>query len=102
MLCFTQVDNLNQIRVVMGAGNPRAAQYDHLSPEQLNSKKIDILGKQVWRVIPYGMRYWKRAVTGILANGFARFADLLPFVFIGFAVDYYACLLYTSDAADDP
>lgn len=90
MLCFTQVDNLKQIRAVMGAGNPRAAQYDHLSPEQLNSKKIDILGKQVWRVIPYGMQYWKRAVTGILANGFARFADLLPFVFIGFAVDYYA------------
>ena len=74
----------------MGAGNPRAAQYDHLSPEELNASKVDILGKQIWRVIPYGMNYKKRALTGILANGMARFADLLPFVFIGFAVDYYA------------
>ncbi len=74
----------------MGAGNPRAAQYDHLSPEELNTAKVEILGKQIWRVVPYGMQYKKRALTGILANGMARFADLLPFVFIGFAVDYYA------------
>ncbi len=74
----------------MGAGNPRAAQHQHLSPEQLNSEKIDILGKQIWRVIPYGMKYKQRAIVGILANGLARFADLLPFVFIGFAVDYYS------------
>ena len=74
----------------MGAGNPRSAQYDHLSPEELNSAKVEILGKQIWRVIPYGLQYKKRALTGILANGMARFSDLLPFVFIGFAVDYYA------------
>ena len=74
----------------MGAGNPRSAQYDHLSPEELNSSKVEILGKQIWRVVPYGLQYKKRALTGILANGMARFADLLPFVFIGFAVDYYA------------
>jgi len=74
----------------MGAGNPRAAQHQHLSPEQLNSEKVDILGKQIWRVIPYGMKYKQRALVGILANGMARFADLLPFVFIGFAVDYYS------------
>ena len=74
----------------MGAGNPRSAQYDHLSPEELNSAKVEILGKQIWRVVPYGLQYKKRALTGILANGMARFADLLPFVFIGFAVDYYA------------
>jgi len=74
----------------MGAGNPRAAQYDHLSPEELNTDKVEILGKQIWRVVPYGLKYKRRALTGILANGMARFADLLPFVFIGFAVDYYA------------
>jgi len=74
----------------MGAGNPRSAQHQHLSPEQLNSEKVDILGKQIWRVIPYGMKYKQRALVGILANGMARFADLLPFVFIGFAVDYYS------------
>ena len=55
----------------MGAGNPRAAQYDHLSPEELNASKGDIMGKQIWRVIPYGMNYKKRALTGILANGMA-------------------------------
>ncbi len=74
----------------MGAGNPRSAQYQHLSPEQLNSEKVEILGKQIWRVIPYGMKYKQRALVGILANGMARFADLLPFVFIGFAVDFYS------------
>lgn len=74
----------------MGAGHARAAQYDHLPPEDLNDSKTDVLGKQIWRVIPYGMKYKKRALIGILANGMARFADLLPFVFIGFAVDYYS------------
>ena len=74
----------------MGAGNKRAAQYDHLTPEELNTEKVDILGKQIWRVVPYGMKYKRRAIAGILANGAARFADLLPFVFIGFAVDYYS------------
>ena len=71
----------------MGAGHKRAKQYDHLTPEDLNESKVEVLGKQIWRVIPYGFRYKKRALTGILANGMARFADLLPFVFIGFAVD---------------
>tara|TARA_B100000212_G_scaffold173164_1_gene130248 strand:+ start:7473 stop:9338 length:1866 start_codon:yes stop_codon:yes gene_type:complete len=74
----------------MGAGNPRSIQYDHLAPEELNENKVDVLGKQIWRIVPYGLQYKKRAITGILANGMARFADLLPFVFIGFAVDYYA------------
>jgi len=74
----------------MGGGNTRATQYEHLSPEELNSEKVDILGKQIWRVIPYGMKYKNRAIVGIIANGLARFADLLPFVFIGFAVDYYS------------
>tara|TARA_B100000212_G_scaffold342585_1_gene330895 strand:+ start:1544 stop:3415 length:1872 start_codon:yes stop_codon:yes gene_type:complete len=73
----------------MGAGNPRSAQYDHLSPDQLNQSKSGILGRQIWRVVPYGLRYKKRALTGIAANGMARFSDLLPFVFIGFAVDFY-------------
>ena len=74
----------------MGAGNPRSIQYDHLSPEELNDSKVDVLGKQIWRLIPYGLQYKRRALIGILSNGMARFADLLPFVFIGFAVDYYA------------
>jgi len=86
----TQVHNPSARRPNMGAGHARATQYNHLSPEDLNDSKIEVLGKQIWRVIPYGMRYKTRALIGILANGLARFADLLPFVFIGFAVDYYS------------
>ena len=74
----------------MGAGHARATQYDHLTPEDLNDQKVEILGKQIWRVIPYASSYKKRALTGVVANGIARFADLLPFVFIGFAVDFYS------------
>ena len=74
----------------MGAGNPRSTQYDHLLPEELNDSKVDVLGNQIWRVVPYGLQYKKRALIGVISNGLARFADLLPFVFIGFAVDYYA------------
>lgn len=74
----------------MGAGHARSTQYQHLPPEELNEDKTEVLGKQIWRVIPYGLNYKKRALVGVLANGMARFADLLPFVFIGFAVDYYS------------
>ena len=74
----------------MAAGHARSTQYQHLPPEELNDSKTEVLGKQIWRVIPYGLSYKKRALTGVLANGMARFADLLPFVFIGFAVDYYS------------
>ncbi|MGY8754452.1 MAG: ABC transporter ATP-binding protein [Candidatus Poseidoniales archaeon] len=74
----------------MGAGHVRAAQYDHLPVEDLNSDKTEILGKQIWRILPYARNYKQRAFVGILSNGLARFADLLPFVFIGFAVDFYS------------
>ena len=87
---ITQVDSMNLRPRYMGAGHTRAKQYEHLTPEDLNSQKTDVLGKQIWRVIPYALSYKKRALTGIAANGVARFADLLPFVFIGFAVDFYS------------
>ena len=74
----------------MGAGHVRAAQYDHLSVEDLNSDKAEILGSQIWRILPYAGNYKQRAFIGIVSNGLARFADLLPFVFIGFAVDFYS------------
>lgn len=73
----------------MGAGNPRSAQYDHLSPDELNAH-VSVLGSQIWRVLPYATQYKLRAILGILSNVMARFSDLLPFVFIGFAVDYYS------------
>ena len=73
----------------MGAGNPRARQYDHLDPEQLNPE-VQILGRQIWRVVNYAKPYWQRATAGIASNAMARMADLIPFVAIGWAVDYFA------------
>ena len=61
---------------------------DHLSPEELN-EGTQVLGKQIWRVVPYAKRYPKRVLVGITSNAFARFFDLIPFVAIGFAVDFF-------------
>ena len=61
-----------------------------ISTSGTEDEGTQILGRRIWRVIPYIKPYWVRAVTGILSNGMARFSDLLPFVFIGFAVDYYS------------
>ena len=61
-----------------------------ISTSGTEDEGTQILGRRIWRVIPYIKPYWLRAVTGILSNGMARFSDLLPFVFIGFAVDYYS------------
>jgi len=59
-----------------------------LAPEEINADK-QVLGRQLWRMVPYIRPYKKRAITGIASNALARAADLLPFVAIGFAVDYY-------------
>ncbi len=48
-----------------------------------------VLGRQIWRVVPYATRYPGRLVTGFLSNACARASDLLPFVAIGWAVDFY-------------
>ncbi len=59
-----------------------------LSAEEINADR-QVLGRQLWRMVPYIRPYKMRAITGIAANAIARAADLLPFVAIGFAVDYY-------------
>ena len=95
-----------------------------------NSDQTDdrqIVGRKIWRIFPYVKKYWKSAVGGIAANAGARAFDLIPFIAIGMAADYYqsgtftsqrverimtsdlipslgpieSCLLYTSDAADE-
>ncbi|MDP6906049.1 MAG: ABC transporter ATP-binding protein [Candidatus Thalassarchaeaceae archaeon] len=48
-----------------------------------------ILGRKIWRIVPYIRPYRKRALVGISSNMLARVFDLIPFIFIGFAVDYY-------------
>ena len=37
----------------------------------------------------YVKNYWRRATLGISTNAFARAFDLIPFVAMGLAVDYY-------------
>ena len=59
-----------------------------MSPEDIN-ESAGVLGKQIWRIVPYAKKYPKRVLTGIFANAAARFFDLMPFVAIGLAVDYF-------------
>ena len=51
--------------------------------------ETQIVGRQIWRIIPYVTRYWQRAVGGVFANIGARAFDLIPFIAIGMAADYY-------------
>ena len=48
-----------------------------------------IVGRQIWRILPYVTRYWERAIGGLLANIGARIFDLVPLIAIGMAADYY-------------
>ncbi|RZP11912.1 MAG: hypothetical protein EVA35_00285, partial [Candidatus Poseidoniales archaeon] len=48
-----------------------------------------IVGRRIWRIVPYVKRYWKRAIGGVAANAAARAFDLIPFIAIGMAADYY-------------
>ena len=48
-----------------------------------------IVGRQIWRILPYLTRYWERAIGGLLANIGARIFDLVPLIAIGMAADYY-------------
>lgn len=65
-----------------------------MSPEDLN-EGAQVLGRQIWRVVPYAKKYPKRVATGIFANAAARFFDLMPFVAIGLAVDYFTTDILT-------
>ena len=72
----------------MARGRSHGPKSDVMAPEDIN-EDTQILGKQIWRVVPYAKKYPKRVMTGIFANAAARFFDLMPFVAIGFAVDYF-------------
>jgi ATP-binding cassette subfamily B protein len=69
-------------------GSRSGKKQDHLKPEEINEDK-QIIGRQIWRVVPYAKKYPKRAIVGIAANAMARFFDLIPFVAIGLAVDFF-------------
>lgn len=59
-----------------------------IDPSKINDQ-IGETSKQVYRVIPYATAYPGRLWTGFLANAAARASDLVPFVAIGWAVDYF-------------
>ena len=46
-----------------------------------------VVGRQLWRVIPLVKPYWRRFTLGVAMNTGARAFDLLPFVAIGLFVD---------------
>ncbi|MBT4060284.1 MAG: ABC transporter ATP-binding protein [Euryarchaeota archaeon] len=46
-----------------------------------------VLGRQLWRILPYVKSYRKRFTLGILSNALARAFDLLPFVAMGLLTD---------------
>ena len=62
---------------------------DILSNDDESEDEKQVFGKKIWRIIPYVKTYWRRASLGIGTNGFARAFDLIPFVAMGLAVDYY-------------
>ena len=60
------------------------------STEEGDEDDLQILGRSIWRIFPYVSPYRHRATFGFLSCMFARVFDLVPFIFIGFAVDYYS------------
>ena len=80
----------------MTRAHASAANADMMSPDDVD-EGAEVLGKQIWRVVPYAKKYPKRVLTGVFANAAARFFDLMPFVAIGLAVDYF-----TTDVLSGP
>ena len=59
------------------------------------SDEKQVVGRKIWRIVPYIKCYWRRAMGGIAANAVARAFDLIPFIAIGMAADYYQNKVYT-------
>tara|TARA_B100000575_G_scaffold233205_1_gene194571 strand:- start:855 stop:2708 length:1854 start_codon:yes stop_codon:yes gene_type:complete len=72
----------------MTDGEPALSTTDKMSPDS-TGEGAGVLGNQIWRIVPYAKSYPKRVFAGVFANAAARFFDLMPFVAIGLAVDYF-------------
>ena len=59
-----------------------------------------VVGRKIWRIVPYVKRYWRRAVGGVAANAAARAFDLIPFIAIGMAADYYRDKTFTNSTIE--
>ena len=46
---------------------------DAMEPSDIN-EKTQIVGRQIWRVVPYAKRYPGRVLSGIFGNAMARFS----------------------------
>ena len=64
------------------------------------SDEKQLVGRKIWRILPYVKRYWRRALGGIAANGAARAFDLIPFIAIGMAADYYRDETFTDSRVE--
>ena len=62
----------------------------HRADGTADQKEGQVLGRQLWRIVPMVKPYWRRVTLGVLGNGFARAADLIPFIIIGMFVDLLA------------
>ncbi len=65
---------------------------DSMNISKDNSDSLDekqIIGRKIWRIVPYIKKYWKMALGGVFSNMIARAFDLIPFIAIGMAADYY-------------
>ena len=72
----------------MTRGMSRSSKVDPMSPSSIN-EKTQIVGRQIWRVVPYAKRYPRRVLAGFFSNAMARMFDLMPFVAIGYSIDYF-------------
>lgn len=69
-----------------------------ISKDQTDSDdKKQVVGRKIWRIVPYLGKYWKRVFGGIFTNGIARAFDLIPFIAIGMAADYYRDGTFTNN-----
>ena len=72
----------------MTRGKSRSSMTDPMSPSSIN-EKTQVVGRQIWRVVPYAKRYPRRVLAGFFSNAMARIFDLMPFVAIGYSIDYF-------------
>ena len=80
----------------MTRGMSRSSKVDPMSPSSIN-EKTQVVGRQIWRVVPYAKRYPRRVLAGFFSNAMARMFDLMPFVAIGYSIDYF-----TNDTMSGP
>ena len=70
----------------MTGGGHGTGNIDPMAPSH---DKKQIVGRQIWRVVPYAKKYPGRVFSGIFSNAMARMFDLMPFVAIGYSIDYF-------------